>query len=248
MIFWYIFLFVLVFIFLIILIFGYPRKKSDRKSNMEGIDNPEVAKAFERMTKILPFRLLHRKIVSKLGEFDLSGRLVDLGCGIGNIILRIATKFPDLNLVGVDISSEILKRAKEYIKEKIPEKEIEFKIGNAEELPFPDNSVDFAISTFSLHHWLDPIKVFHEIYRILKKDGRFIIFDFRRDSRKFFYGFFTFVTKVIVPKSLKKVNEPFDSLQSGYTPNEIIQFLDQSPFNDIEISPFLAWMFIIGKK
>jgi ubiquinone/menaquinone biosynthesis C-methylase UbiE len=248
MCFWYYFFGILGIIIVLLIIFGYPRKKNVRTSNFEGIDDPAVAKAFERMTNFLPFKLLRGKFISQLKKITPQGTLVDLGCGSGNLIVEIAEKIPTLNLIGLDISSEILEFAKKRAVDKKMEQKMEFKVGNAEEMPFEDNSIDILISSLSLHHWINPVNVFKEIYKVLKPDGTFLIFDFRRDSRKFFYGFITFVTKIIVPKALKKVKEPLGSLLSSYTPEEVLQFCSQASLQDIKITPFLAWMFISGKK
>jgi len=245
---WYFFFGIIGIIVAIILIFGLPRKNSGRLPNIECIYNTEVAKAFERMTNLPPFKLLYQKVVSRLKEFNPSGKLVDIGCGTGNLIVKIAEKYPGLELIGVDISSETLDYAKKRATRKKLDKKIEFKIGNVEDLPFPNNSVDIIVSTLSLHHWEDPTKAFKEIYRVVKENGSLLIFDFRRDSRKFFYGFLKFITKVIVPKPLKKVNEPLGSLQSGYTPREINEIFSQISVKNVEIKPFLAWMFIIITK
>ena len=235
-------------IIILILIFGLPRKKSERIPSIEGLDNPEVAKAFERMTEILPFKLLRRKVISQLKRLNPSGRLIDLGCGSGNLIVQIAESFPDLDLIGIDISSEILELAqKRAIRNKL-DNQLVFKKGNAENLPFSDNSVDFVISTLSLHHRVNPINVFKEMNRVLKPNGTFLLFDFRRNSRKFFYGLLKFATKVVVPKALKKINEPLGSLQAGYISNEIVEIISPIPFQNVDIKPFLAWMFIIVKK
>jgi len=243
--FWCIFFAIIGIVIILIIIFGFPRKKkSPRKPNIEGLDNPEVAKAFEKMTKILPFRLLRNKVLSKLKDFNPKGTLVDLGCGSGNLIIQIAESFPDLNLIGIDISSEILEFAKKQALDRGLGKKIEFKIGNVEKLPFSNESIDFIISTFSLHHWVNPLKGFNEIHRVLKRDGTLLIFDFRRDSRKFFYGILTFATKVVVPKALKEIHEPIGSIQSSYAYNEIFQLISQTRFQNPKVKTFLAWMFI----
>jgi len=241
-------LIILGIIIALILIFGLPRKKNLRKPSIEGLDNPEVAAAFEKMTNFLPFKLLRRKIFFQLKLYKSTGKLVDLGCGSGNLIVEIAKNLLNLDLIGVDISNEILNLAKERAFQNDLNKKIEFKIGNVEDLPFPDNSIDFLLSTLSLHHWQDPIRAFNEFFRVLKDNGTLLIFDFRRDARKFFYGLLKFATKIVVPKALKRINEPLGSLQAGYTPKEISQMVTQSPFNNIEIEPFLAWIFIEMKK
>lgn len=232
----------------LILIFGLPRKKNLRIPSIEGIDNPEVAAAFEKMTNFLPFKLLRRKMLSQLKLYNPTGKLVDVGCGSGNLIVQIEKSFQDLNLIGVDISAEILELAKKRVFENDLNEIIDFKLGSVEDLPFPDNSIDFLLSTLSLHHWQDPIRAFNEFFRVLKENGTLLIFDFRRDARKFFYGLLKFATKIVVPKVLKRINEPLGSLQAGYTPKEIKQMVSQSPFNKVEIEPFLAWIFIEMKK
>ncbi|MFX1417942.1 MAG: class I SAM-dependent methyltransferase [Promethearchaeota archaeon] len=242
-------IFLLIGILLIIfLVYSLPRKKNIRKPSIEGIDSPEVAAAFEKMTNILPFRLLRRKVLIELKKYNPNGKLIDLGCGSGNLIVQIAKSFPDLDLKGIDISVEILDLAKKRAIEYKIIKEIEFKIGSVEDLPLADNSIDFIITTLSLHHWKNPSQALEEIFRVLKPKGILLIFDFRRDSRKFFYGLLKFATKVVVPKALKKINEPLGSLQAGYTPKEINQIISDSSFKNMDIKPFLAWMFIKLEK
>lgn len=246
--FWYFFFGINGIGFILILIFGLPRKKSDRKPSMEGIDNPDVAKAFERMSNLLPFKLLRKKVISQIKKHNPLGKLIDVGCGTGNLIIQIARELPELDLVGIDISTEILEYAKNRaLKEKL-EKTIEFKTGTVEKLPFPDKTVDFIVSMFSLHHWINPTKAFEEIVRVLKDNGTGLIFDFRRDSRKLFYGFLTFITKIVAPKALKRVKEPLGSIQASFTPEEVRNLLSQINIQNIQIKPFLAWMFISIKK
>ncbi|HUX99630.1 MAG TPA: hypothetical protein VMV49_08760, partial [Candidatus Deferrimicrobium sp.] len=99
--FWFYFLVIFGILIILLLIFGLPRKKSERVSSIEGIDDPDVAKAFERMTNFFPFKLLRRKIIKELKKFDPHGMLVDIGCGSGNLLVQIAEQFPTLNLTGI---------------------------------------------------------------------------------------------------------------------------------------------------
>lgn len=232
----------------IILIYSLPRKKSLREPSMEGLDSPEVAAAFEKVTNLLPFKLLHRKVLSQLKLYNLKDSLLDVGCGPGNLIIQVAKKYPSLDLIGVDLSSEILELAKKKAVENNLNEKIVFKIGSVESLPFPDKSVDFILSTLSLHHWEDPKQAFEEIFRVLTDGGVLLIFDFRRDARKFFYGLLKFATKVVVPKALKKINEPLGSLKAGYVFSEISQIISQTSFSNVDIKPYLAWMFIKLEK
>jgi ubiquinone/menaquinone biosynthesis C-methylase UbiE len=248
MAFWYWFFGILGVITLLIFILGFPRKKSERFPSLEGLDDPDVAKSFEKMANFFPFKILRRRVVSELKKLTPSGVLADLGCGTGHLIVQIAKQFPTLKLIGVDISSEVLEFAKQRVIEERMQEKIEFREGNAETLPFEDGSLDYIVSTLSLHHWADPPKVVEEIYRVLKKGGRILIFDFRRDARKFFYGLLTFATKIVVPKPLKNINEPLGSLKAGYIASEISDIIAHCSFERFEIVPYLAWMFISSEK
>ncbi|MFX1478980.1 MAG: class I SAM-dependent methyltransferase [Promethearchaeota archaeon] len=245
---WQIFLIILGICIIVFLVFALPRKKHERVPSIEGLDIPEVAKAFETMAKTPPFILLRRKIISQLKKLEPKGTLIDLGCGSGNLLLKIAKLFPNLELIGIDISFEILSLAEKRLTEHSFDSKITFKVGNVENIPAPDNSVDFIVSSFSLHHWSEPLKVFKEIYRVLNENGTCLIFDFRRNSRNFFYGLLTFATKVVVPKPLKKISEPLGSLKAAYTANEITKILSHTQFSEIKINPYLAWMFIVLSK
>lgn len=245
---WLVFLVIFGIIFILFLIFSLPRKKNKRKPSIEAIDDLEVAKAFEKMTNFLPFKILRKRIISELKEYKLNGLLVDIGCGSGNLIVQIAQKFKNLDLIGLDNSNHILELATQRADKNGVKERIEFKFGSVESLPFLDNSVDFIISSLSLHHWLEPIKAFKELVRVLKEDGSLLIFDFRRNSRKFFYGLLTFATTVVVPKALKKINEPLGSLKAGYTAEEIRALLSQINIQNFKIKPYLAWMFITIEK
>ena len=61
--------------------------------------------------------------------------------------------------------------------------------GNALEMPFEDDMFDGVFSNGSLHEWTDPIKVFNEIHRVLKKGGNYCISDLRRNINPLFKWF-----------------------------------------------------------
>ncbi|MHA1253208.1 MAG: class I SAM-dependent methyltransferase, partial [Candidatus Helarchaeota archaeon] len=207
---------IIILFIIVLIVLGLSRVKISRIKNIEGFDSPEVAKAFEKQTKLLPFRLLYKRVISELKKLDPKGTVADVGCGAANVLIRLANKYPNLKLIGIDVSQEILNKAiinaeKANVKDKIV-----FRVGSVEKLPLDNQSLNYIISTLSLH--------------------------------KFFYGFLKFITKVIVPKPLKKINEPLGSVKSSYTINEINELLEKSSFENYEIKPFLAWMFIIAKK
>ena len=102
------------------------------------------------------------------------GILIDIGSGTGYLSIEIGKRAPQLKIYGVDLSKKMIEIATSNARGL---KNIQFKFGNAAELPFEDESIDFIISTGSFHHWKNPIKIFNECYRVLKSSGEGWIYD-----------------------------------------------------------------------
>ena len=128
---------------------------------------------------------LHRRIAAEIPVER--GRLLDIGCGPGNLDRKIAGRLPGLVVVGLDESEAMLARA---ARETRPPN-LEFRRGAVESLPFREE-FDFALSVLSFHHWEEPVAGLEAVYRALKPGGRFWIYEgnpeapiaeLRRDQR-----------------------------------------------------------------
>jgi ubiquinone/menaquinone biosynthesis C-methylase UbiE len=128
------------------------------------------------------------------------------------------------------------------------EERVDFRLGNVEEIPFPDQSLDLVISTFSLHHWTDPVKVLNEIDRVLKPGGVFYVFDLRRDMALPIYLLIWFATQFIVPAALHRFNEPMGSRNASYTVDELADLQQQSRLRGGQVTTGPLWIVLAGKK
>jgi ubiquinone/menaquinone biosynthesis C-methylase UbiE len=102
------------------------------------------------------------------------GLLIDLGSGTGFLSIEIAKRAPHLNIIGIDLSKKMVEISS---RNALNFKNVKFKLANAKDLPFENNSVDFIVSTGSFHHWKHPFRVFNECYRILKPNSTAWIYD-----------------------------------------------------------------------
>ena len=102
---------------------------------------------------------------------------VDLGSGRGNDVLRLAELVGDNGFAyGVDVSHGMLEKARKNAK-KFGVTNVKFIESNIEKIPLDDNSCDLLISNCTINHATDKNAVWSEVYRILKKGGRFIVSD-----------------------------------------------------------------------
>lgn len=101
-----------------------------------------------------------------------TGDLLEIGCGAGRYLRSFRHYRPDLHLHGCDISHVALAEARDAD----PRGEIEYKLGDALELPYADNSFDIVLLFDVFEHVTDVGKAADEVARVLKPGGVFHCF------------------------------------------------------------------------
>jgi arsenite methyltransferase len=111
---------------------------------------------------------------SKIKKGDI---VVDFGSGAGFDAFIAANKIGKSGkVVGIDMTKKMIEKARLNAK-KYNYKNVEFKLGDIENAPLPDNFADIIISNCVINLSPDKDKVFSEAYRILKRGGRMYISD-----------------------------------------------------------------------
>lgn len=99
--------------------------------------------------------------------------VLDVGCGTGAVIELLHEKYHDAHYVGLDLTPDMIAVAQAKSLNGC-----EFVVGDAEDLPFPANSFDAALSSNSFHHYPNPEKFFAGVARVLRPGGRLILRDY----------------------------------------------------------------------
>ena len=135
------------------------------------------------------------------GTFKLNktNKLLDVATGTGDVIFSLYRRYK-VSCVGVDIAYKMIKLAniKKEIK-KISNDDIEFIIGDAENLNFPDDSFDALTISFGFRNLGDYDKGLSEFYRVLKPGGKIAILEFSKSTSSWFRPLFNFYFNKIIP-------------------------------------------------
>lgn len=117
-------------------------------------------------------RTVYRPVLEKLLALNWSS-LLDVGAGTGEMLRMLATARPEARYSGIDISPEMVETAGKKLGGAA-----DLKQGDAENLPFGDNSFDIVICNDSFHHYPDPGKALSEFMRVLRLGGTLLVSDY----------------------------------------------------------------------
>jgi ubiquinone/menaquinone biosynthesis C-methylase UbiE len=121
---------------------------------------------------------IYHGLVAKTAKINLpEKRVLDIGTGSGILAIELAKAHPDWQIIGIDISDNMLKIARENAAREGLGDDVEFWQYSAEALPFEDDFFGLVVSNASLHLWTNPIKVFKEIARVTARQGYCLIWD-----------------------------------------------------------------------
>lgn len=153
-----------------------------------------------------------RKKVVKSVKASSPQTILDIATGTGDLAIQMA-KSTDAKITGFDLSAGMLEVGRKKVKEEGFENRIEMIQGDAENMPFADNSFDCITVAFGIRNFENLEKGLNDIYRVLKPGGKFIILEFSQPESfpmKQLYGFYS---KNILPLIGKKISKD----QSAYT-------------------------------
>lgn len=106
-------------------------------------------------------------------------KILDVGCGTGNFSIKLAEM--GCKVVGIDISEEMLNKARKKAKDK--GLDIEFHNMDIYNINFPAESFDGVFSMAAFEFIKEPQKAYDEMYRVLKKNGHLLIGTINRESK-----------------------------------------------------------------
>jgi len=109
-------------------------------------------------------------VLPVLDEFGIAphDNVLDMGCGAGWFTRLLAERVPEGRVVGMDISDEMIRRARRNY---VDVENAMFIVGAVDEIPWDANFFTHAISIESAYYWPDPGRGLREMHRVLREGG-----------------------------------------------------------------------------
>ena len=124
----------------------------------------------------------YRRILAA-ARIDARDRVLDLGCGIGNLLIALSERIAFTQpAIGVDVSPALIELGRRELHRAGFDGRVELRVAFATELPFEDQSFDVVISSHVIKHLDDDalLRAFAEVHRVLRPNGRFLIWEFKK--------------------------------------------------------------------
>jgi ubiquinone/menaquinone biosynthesis C-methylase UbiE len=161
--------------------------------------------------------------------------ILDVGCGGGRTVAKLATRAPDGKVHGIDYSSESVAVSRRENARAIGEGRVEIGQASVSRLPFPEGHFDLVTAVETQYYWPAPLDDMKEIRRVLKPGGRaVVILETYKGGR---FG----AVKGAVMKALRSKHLSLDQHRA---------LLAGAGFSEIEIftEPRRGWFCGVGKK
>jgi ubiquinone/menaquinone biosynthesis C-methylase UbiE len=150
---------------------------SQHRHFLPGMGRPWLLPLYDPLTRALGAQDAHRRLV-ELADVRPGQRVLEIGCGTGNLLLLVKRLRPGVEVVGLDPDAKALARARRKARREALA--VELDEGFADALPYPDAAFDRVLSAFMFHHLEaeDRVEALAEVARVLRPGGSLHLLDF----------------------------------------------------------------------
>jgi demethylmenaquinone methyltransferase/2-methoxy-6-polyprenyl-1,4-benzoquinol methylase len=159
-----------------------------------------IAPRYDLLNRLLSFGIDRRWRLAAVRELALDGqgRILDAATGTGDVALTITALHPRAEVVGVDLSMNMLRAA---VPKLVPDGgRVTFLQASCESLPLAAGTCDAAVIAFGIRNVLQRQVALTEFLRVLKPGGRLVVLEFSQPTRPLLAGLYRWYSRHILPR------------------------------------------------
>jgi demethylmenaquinone methyltransferase/2-methoxy-6-polyprenyl-1,4-benzoquinol methylase len=186
-----------------------------------------IARVYDLMNLLMSFGLdrYWRKRAARYLGLGSGETGLDLGAGTADLsIAVIRNSGPGTHMIGMDITPEMLEQGRVKLARLGLEDHIDLRVGDAEHIDLPDNSVDGCCSAFTVRNLTDIRQGFSEMLRVVRPGGRVVCLEISHPPGPIFGKLFNFYFYKLAPLFGTIIGKAFE--EYNYLPNSLTTFPD----------------------
>ena len=200
----------------------------------------DIAKTYDFLNHLFSFGIDYYWRIRLINKANLNqeNHALDIATGTGDVAFKLASKCD--KVVGLDIAENMIEIAK--IKQSKKEiKNIDFIVGDAETLPFDDESFDIITIAYGFRNISDQPKALKEFNRVLKNGGRLLILEFSNPRSRIIKFLYRLYSVKIMPRIASLFTEKYayeylpESIEMFPKRSEVKNQLKNSQFSNTKI-------------
>ena len=206
--------------------------RADKADRVRGVFE-SVASRYDLMNDLMSGGL-HRLWKDAMVDWLAPRRgmaLLDVAGGTGDVAFRVLDRAPGARATVLDLTEPMLLEGRRRAMGRPFEDRLDWLVGDAMALPFPDNSFDAWTISFGIRNVTDPAAALREAFRVLRRGGRLMVLEFSRVSPALLEKAYDLYSFNVIPALGRAVTGDADSYR--YLVESIRRFPDQETFLDM---------------
>lgn len=133
---------------------------------------------YDALTNQDVWRAQIASVLGHVAEPDRVRRILDLGCGPGVSSFQLAERLPEATIDGIDLAEKMIVRAKRHHARSFPQlSRVKFHVGDATQLPWPEETFDLVVGHSFLYLVPDPAAVLEQARRVIVPGGTLVLLE-----------------------------------------------------------------------
>ena len=217
----------------------FSHKGSEKKKLVTRLFN-DIARRYDFLNHFFSFGIDYywRNRLVKSIQPQKNHIVLDVATGTGDVAFKLAPKTE--KVTGIDIASNMIDLANKK-KDKKKSLNVDFLVGDAENLPFEDSTFDVITISYGYRNISDQPKALKEFNRILKKEGRLFILEFSEPKNRVIGPLYKFYSYKVMPFVASMFTKKYaydylpESIDMFPSRQEIKKTLEDNNFSNIDI-------------
>ena len=210
----------------------YNEEQSKKEQVEEMFDN--IAPTYDRLNHIMSLNIdrIWRRRVMRIVRRVKPQQIMDVATGTGDLAIAMARKVENAQILGVDLSEEMLGEARKKIQKQGLEKRISLEKGDAENLTMvASESIDTATVAFGVRNFENIERGLSEIYRTLRPGGKLVVLEFSMPKNRLVRWVYRQYAHRLLPRIGGMISK--DKQAYTYLPDSVEEFPAPERFAEI---------------